>query len=340
MDTFEKIVQREVRRCVDRIIQLGPVSFRLVSNVPDFTAQQYFSAATQRDYKGERADYELWCISLLESELDQEYIVAHVDNTYRGNNFAAGYYVTDHFGPPAYLVTRGQRHYIFSEEFESIVWPYFVKRFLMLTSLENKSLHLKAAACSIGSAATLLLGRGGSGKTVFLTQLCLNGARFISNSHSIIKDGHVQGVASCIRIRPGPWHANLVRAAETWPSLRAGELIVDPLDVFLASRDAITPVRNILLLDYRCKGQHIIRPLSEQEVYNYAEQFSLAVNVYRLEEDLLDLYDGDYRQFSQVYSQMKAQLLSLVRHSTCYYISSDVLSSKFREEIFSLLSAN
>ena len=338
VDLFEQKI-RSLPRVVDVIIRLGPLDFRLVSNVPDFPAQQYFSATSQSDYKNEKTDFELWCVSLRVSKLDKEFIRLHIDHTYRADSFAHGYYVTDHFGPAVYLVSRGQRYYVFGEELERVVWSYFVKRFLMLHTLECEGLHLKAAACAVGSEGTLLLGRGGAGKTVFLTELCLHGARFLSNSHSVIKNGNVRGVASSIRIRPGSWHENLTSAVRTKPALKADELIIDPYDVFPFNSDQVVLVKNICILDFKHVGQHIIKLLTEQEAYDYAEQFSLGLNVYRLEEDLLDIFNGNYQQFSQAYSQMKMQLHRLIQQSRCYYISSDVLNPLYRDELLGLLAA-
>lgn len=338
MDSFEHIIQSQIQPAVDIAVQLGPVDFRLVSNVPNFPGQRYFSAKAQSAYTGEATDFELWCVSLVAARLDHEFVLSYADQTCRGKNFAVGYYVTDHFGAPVYLVTRGRRYYALGEKLERVVWPYFVKYFLMLHTLSEQSLHLKAAACSVGGAGTLLLGRGGSGKTVFLTQLCLHGARFISNSHSIIKDAHVSGVASSIRIRPGPCYEHLINTVKTSQALIPGELTIDPYDTFAANMTSVALVKNVCILDFKEGGQHIIHTVSTQEAYDYAEQFSLAMNVYRLEEDLLDFYEGDYRRFSQVYSGMKKQLDHLIRQSKCYYISSNMLNSAYRNEVLALLA--
>jgi hypothetical protein len=338
VDSFEKIVHKHIQPVVDLVVRLGPTDFRLVSNVPDFPALRYFSAASQSVYVGNETDFELWCVSLSAGTLRLESILPHIDRTCRGQSFASGYYVTDHFGAPVYLVTRGRRCYAFGEELERVVWPYFVKYFLILRTLRDGSLLLKAAACVIGAAGTLLLGRGGTGKTVFLTQLCLHGARFVSNSHAVVKDGRVRGVSSSLRIRPGHWNESLINRVKTNPALKPGELMIDPGEAFAVCADEEAAVSNICVLDFNGAKRHVIQTLSEQEAYDYAEQFSLAINVYRLEEDLLDLYDGDYRRFSQAYSEMKTQLRRLIRHSHCYYISSDILNSKYRDEIYSLLT--
>ncbi len=339
MDAFEQFVQAQMHHHIDVIIRLGAIDLRLVSNVPGFPAQHYFSAISQKPYAGETVDYELWCVSVSTSSLDLDFIRAHLDHSYRSDSFVNGYYVTDHFGPPVSLVTRERRYYIFGEELERVVWPYFVKWFLMLHCIDHQVLHLKAAACALGSAGTLLLGRGGAGKTVFLAHLCLHGARFVSNSHALVKDGCMRGVASSIRIRPGQWYEDLTRTVRTSSALKPGEVIIDPYKVFDVAMDEIVSVRNICILEFCHTNRHIIERLSEQEAYDFAEQFSLALNVYRLEEDLMDLCRTRYQDFSRIYSQMKRQLRELIRQSHCYYVSTDIVNPANRDEVLALLEA-
>ena len=339
-DTFESIVQRYVHPTMDMTINIGSCSFRLLSNVDNFVAQKYFSPHTQKKYVNDDVDYELYCISLKRCGLSRNKLIKFNDKSCRGSQFAQGYYVTDHFGDPVYLVSRGSSYFVFGEELERVVWPYFVKYFLLLYSIKNKSLFLKAAAFSINSQATLLLGRGGSGKTVFLSNLCLNGANFISNSHAIIKNQYVHGVASAMRIRLDSWCKELFDSNKTSPGIKQGEIIVDPYSVFKANMRKSSIVKNICILNYKGPNIHKIKKISHQEAYNYAEQFSLAINVYRLEEDLLDFHKGDISLFSKNYNTMKEKLFSLAERSNCYYICSDVLNPMYRDEIFALLAGN
>ncbi len=338
MESFNQYIQNQITVIMDEIVRLGPTQFRLVSNMSEFPALRYFSKTARTPYQDEETTFELWCVSLEKSSLDQEYILSHIDRTYRGNSFLDGYYATDHFGSPVYLVTCGQRFFVFGEQLERVVWPYFVKYFLMLHTIQGEALHLKGAACVIGTSGTLILGRGGTGKTVFLTQLCQHGAGFVTNSHAIIKDGQITGVASSIRIRSGPWFFDLIDKVEQNPALKAGEIIIDPYDVFDIHIYDSVEIKNLCIIDFQQPGRHVIKKLSEQDAYNYAEQFSLAINVYRLEEDLLDLYKDDYKQFTQVYNKMKSRLKQIVQQSNCYYISSDMLDPTYRNEIFDLLS--
>lgn len=321
----------------DETIHLGPFSFRLISNVPEFPALNYFRSES-RNPPHSTPQFELWCVSLKASEIDRDYLSEQVDRTYRGNSFLHGYYVTDHFGEPVYLVTRGRRYFAFGEKLELVVWPYFVKHFLMRHALRTGALHLKAAALALGSVGTLIIGRGGAGKTVLLTQLCHGGARFVTNTHSLVKDGYTTGVASSMRIRTDSLLAGLVGKQGGMPAIRPNEVVIDPYRLFEANRGETVEVKNLCIVDFRGKGCHTIANLSEQETYDYAEQFSLSVNVYRLEEDLLDFFKGDYHRFSQVYHGMKRQLEELIRRSRCYYLSVDVFDRNHQAEILDLLS--
>lgn len=339
-DMFEKIVQEYVHLVIDVTIGIGPCSFRLLSNVDDFVALKYFSLHSQKKYANDEVDYELYCISLKKCGLSKEKLAGFIDKSCRGDQFAKGYYVTDHFGDPVYLVSRGSSYFVFGEELERVVWPYFVKYFLLLYSIKKELLFLKSSAFSINSQATLLLGRGSSGKTVFLSAMCLNGANFISNSHAIIENQYVYGVASAMRIRPEPWCENLFNKNKVHPGIRLGEIIVDPYNVFRVNTNIKSIVKNICVLNFKEPNFHKIEKISHQEAYNYTEQFSLGINVYRLEEDLLDFHKNNIHLFSKNYNTMKKKLFELVQQSNCYYISSDVLNPRYRDEIFSLLAGS
>jgi hypothetical protein len=338
MEQFSNYIESRITVVEDEKIRLGPTSFRLVSNVEDFPALQYFSKTAREPYQNKKTAFELWCISLRKDPIDKQYILSHIDRNYRGNSFSDGYYVTDHFGPCIYLVTKGQKFFVFGENLEHVVWPYFVKYFLMRHSIQDGSLFLKSAACAFGSKGTLLLGRGGSGKTVFLSSLCKYGAQFVTNSHSIVKDGHIYGVASSLRVRPDAWWSNFTENVKKKPALKSGEIIIDPYDIFDSCADETVELHNLCIIDFKEPGYHFIEPLPELEAYNLAEQFSLSINVYRLEEDLLDFYGDDPWKFSDVYNEMKTLLWKAIRRSRCYYISSDLFEQKYRDEVIELLS--
>jgi hypothetical protein len=335
---FCSYIQEHTVITIDEVIRLGPVSFRLLSNIPDFSASQYFSHAARNSPHGS-PQFELWCVSLQRNNLDQTYLREHIDQTYRGTSFLNGYYIMDHFGPPIYLVTHGSRYYIFGEQLERVVWSYFVKHFLMIYAIQHRYLHLKAAAFAIGSAATLILGRSGAGKTVFLTQLCKRGARFMTNTHALLKEGYVQGVASSMRMGFTPWSTALIHTVSSRSAIKPEQSLIDPYEVFDSCDDGRVKVKNLCIIDFRGTKNRVLKRLTAQELYDRAEEFALAINVYHLEEDLLDFYDGNYQQFARAYGEMKMQLSDLIKQIQGYYISCDILDQKCQEEIFSLLSA-
>ncbi len=335
---FEEIIQKYIHPVIDMAIRIGPCSFRLLSNVNNFIALKYFSLHSQKKYANDEVDYELYCISLKKCGLSKEKLISFIDKSYRSNQFVKGYYVTDHFGDSVYLVSQGSSYFVFGEKLERVVWPYFVKYFLLLYLIKKEALFLKASAFSVNSQATLLLGRGSSGKTIFLSAMCLNGADFISNSHTIIEKQHVYGVASAMRIRPELWCVNLFTKNKAYPGIVPGEIIVDPYSAFKVNMNTTPIVKNICVLNFEKPNFHKIEKISHQKTYDYAEQFSLGINVYRLEEDLLDFHKNNIHLFSKKYNAMKKKLFELVQQSSCYYISSDVLNPKYRDEIFSLLT--
>ncbi|MGB9706706.1 MAG: hypothetical protein ACPLXP_01335 [Microgenomates group bacterium] len=336
-DSFYNLVET-IKIKTDKVIFLGNCFLRLRSNLEDFVGLRYFSAPAIRAYTGQKVDFDLSCVSMKESGLSRDVLINFIDKTCRGQQFVDGYYVTDHFGEPIYLVSEGAKFFVFGENLEKVVWPYFVKYFLLIHSIKNDSLFLKAAAFSIKSRATLLLGRGSAGKTVFLSNMCLNGAEFISNSHAIIRGERLYGVASSMRIRLAAWCEELFSKDQITPGIKSGEIIIDPYSVFKVNTRKATEVKNICILDFKGPSIHKITKIPHKIAYDYAEQFSLGINVYRLEEDLLDFYKNQINLFSESYSEMKQKLKSLVEHCNCYYISSDVLNPKYREEITLLLS--
>ena len=167
-----------------RRVRLGPVSVEICSNEVDFKGFRFFSevvggAASDPGLDGE-ADFTLSLCNIgIDGPWPAQTLAAMRDRSYRGKRMSVGYYLTDHFGAPAYLVSRGNRYWIFAEDFEGILWPYAIKHLLTLYSIERGMLHLKAAAVAVEGRGALLVGRGGSGKTVLMNHLCRAGAEFL-----------------------------------------------------------------------------------------------------------------------------------------------------------------
>lgn len=319
----------------DELIQMGPLTVRIVSDIPGFSVFNYFSRAVRTEISPagseppRRPDAELWCVSRAEPPLGWK-----PDRTTRAKGFISGYYVTDHFGPPVKVATYGHKTVLFGPRLEALVWPYFVKHLLLQHTVRTGGLFLKSAAFSLGGEGTLVLGRGGGGKTVLLAECCRRGAGFVTNSHAIVTGGSLQGVASVMRMRPGPWVDEL--GVPTGSALDQAELVVDPFDAFGTAPRSVIP-RNLLVIDYRGPREHRIEELSGDEALAILEQFGLGLNVYRLEEDLLDGLNGDYRAFSTAYREMNGRLRSLVARCKAYYVVTDVRRPANRELLFEML---
>ena len=324
-----------------QVVRLGPVSVDIRSNEPEFKGFRFFPDSNDVmgwDAGDAAADFTLsFCNLGLDGPWSRAELELERDGSYRGGRMSVGYYLTDHFGAPAYLMTRGSHYWIFAEDFEPILWPYAVKYLLTLYSIRQRQLHLKAAAIAVSGQGALLVGRGGSGKTVLLHQLCQAGAQFLSNTHTLVEDRKLIGVRTALRVRADRFFGPIIAARGLSPNVKAAEYTADPIrDLdWPTAREA--PVRSVCLVDYRGPEQRVIRKIDRDVLFDYMEQFSLAVGVYGLKDDLLDLVGADAARFSSEMSRMKAQLRAIVQQSRCYYLSCDAEDPENRLAILAIL---
>lgn len=325
-------------RCSQKV-RLGSLNVAFHSNEASFSELHYFprSVHLQRDAP---VDYIVNCCNIsIDGPWPIEAIQSATDRTYRGGRFASGYYLTDHFGLPAHLVTRGRELWIYAQEFKQILWPFVVKYLLTVHSIEVGSLHLKAAAVELNGAATLLVGRGGTGKTVMLTQMCIaGGARFLANTHILVRGTTLTPVLSAMRIRNDRVFGPLIVARGLPPAVKNGDYLADPCTDLGWSVGSARQVQNILLLDYQGPTRRMIKEVQREILYDYMENFSLAVNIYGLREDVLDYLQADVEQFSVEWSLMKSRLRELVDRCRCYHVSCDATDPHNLQSICSLLA--
>jgi hypothetical protein len=321
-------------------VQLGPLRVAIRSNEKPFTELQYFPART-RLARQESVNSTVNCCNLnIDGPWPLEALQSARDKTYRGGRFAAGYYLTDHFGPPAYLVTTGTDLWIFAPRFDAILWPFVVKLLLTTYSIDRRILHLKAAAVSFGNDVTLLVGRGGTGKTVLLTRLCQSGgAQFLANTHVLVAGETVMPVSSAMRVRNDSLFGPLIAARALPPAFKVGEFLVDPLNDLGWEIGSASRIRNICLLNYQGPAQRVIRSLEKNILFDYVENFSLALNIYGLREDMFDYLGADANRFSSEWSDMKSSLRDLVDRCNGYYISCDVTESRNLDAVRELLAS-
>jgi hypothetical protein len=322
-----------------RTVHLGPVHVAIRSNEEDFGGMRYFPQFHDPcPGDGPEPDYTLNLCNLgLDTPWPLHQLLQEQDNSYRASKFSAGYYITDHFGAPAYLITRGTHYWIFATDFEPILWPYAVKLLLTLYSMQHDTLHLKAACVAVESAGTLLVARGGGGKTVLLTQLCRKGAEFLSNTHTLVDDDTAIGIPTAMRVRSDALFAPVIAARQLATGWKRGEYLAEPRsDLGWQSRTSAT-LRNICLVDYRGPGICTLEEMDRDILLDYMEHFCLPINVYGLKEDILDHLACDVSRFSTQMRSMKAQLQSLVRNCRCYYLSCDAMNPRALDAIYELL---
>lgn len=324
-------------RLAGRVVDLNLLRMRLRSNVPDFAGFGYFSRFA--DPAG-HADFQVDCVELDDVPLDERDLEPLVDRSFRGDRFRSGFYLTYYFGEPAYLISAGSRFVVLGRHLERTVWPYFVKHILTVFAADQDLLHLKAAGfADAAGAATLLFGRGGAGKTVFLAAACAEGASFLANTHVLLRGALVHGVPAAMRVRPDACFAPLIRQAGfAQQHLSANEFRVDPVTLFGSHADRAT-VRNLCVVDHRPDRPFRISRLDTARTSDFLEQFAFPVSAYGLKDDLLAHCGGDLDRYCEVYARMKAHLLALVDGAACWHVNMDMLDPAMRKQVLDTLGA-
>lgn len=277
-------------------------------------------------YKARRdeADFTLnLCNLRVDGPWSTQMLAAIRDHNYRGDRMSSGYYLTDHFGDPAYMISQGTTHWIYAEDFEPILWPYAIKHLLTMYSLEHNLLHLKAAAVAHNGRGALLVGRGRSGKTVLLSRLCQSGFEFVSNTHVLIDDRTILGIPTTMRVRRDKFFTPLIERAGLSPSVKTGEYTVDPFADLGWEGAGSASLDTILLLDFKGPCKKSIQQIERQVLFDYMEHFSLAINVYGLKEDIFEKLGTDPIRFSNEASRMRTAMHALIEEADCYYVSCD-----------------
>jgi hypothetical protein len=318
-----------------RVIDLNLIKIRLATNLEDFPAYAYFSRFLPDD---QDVDYEIYCVDVDREGIDTAPLAALTDPTFRAKRFRQGSYLLHYFGDPAYLITRDRRMYVFGRCLERTVWPYFVKHLLTIFSADQGFLHLKAAAFEQpGTGATLLCGRNGGGKTVFLAQACLNGARFLANTHVLLKDGAVHGVPSSIRVRPDECFSELITQRRLTAHLESGDYIADAQTLFGHQAVSRAALRNLVIVDHNRETPPGLDKVAPGTAEVFLDQFSWAVTTYGLKDDLLAYYRYDLERYAQVLHAMREQLRELARSARCYRANVDMLDPEQRTMVLKTL---
>jgi hypothetical protein len=317
-------------------VSLGSSLLRVVSNSPTFAGSRFFARRAFLDTEAP-VDFELWCIDDPGGAIRRAAGGYPPDTSYRARSFAIGYFATDHFGEPVLFHRSGQRYFIVGTALERPFWTFFVKAFIFYKSLEKEQLFLKAAAVEIAGRGVLIAGRGTGGKTTLVQTLCRHGARFVTNSHAIVSDCDVIGVASSMRVRKTDVAAG---AGLGFPALRVNEGLVDPFELFQGAGPGPLPLQHILIVDYRPDRDEGVRHLAPDEAFCFLDQFALGVNVYRLEEEMLEYCGGDVFRFGREGAALRQRLLNLTQNVPCFVVQTDVHDSGKRAHLLEFLAVS
>jgi hypothetical protein len=321
----------------ETVMGLGPMTLRVRSTRRDVPGSELFSRAASD--MNPTVTYEIDLVDLDDvPTLDVSDVLPFVDDTFRSERLRAGYYLTHYFGEPAYLISADSRYLILGRRLERILWPYLVKYLLTRFSIEQGSLHLKAAAFALDGMATLLVGRGGGGKSVFLTQACVAGGAFVSNTHVLLAGSRVIGVPSAMRVRDDDCVRPLIRSLDLPRHIVKGEFSLDPVDAFPDRIVESARLRNLVVVDHRRGADRRLRRLTSDDTYLYAEAFALPIPTYGLKDDVLAYVGGDLDRFVAVYRTMKERLRQVVDECNCFHTSCDMLDPGERDRVLEAIA--
>ncbi len=317
------------------IVDLGVTSFEILSNRNIDECLRFFSPYPARE-RNNHVSFRLYCIDISTPNFPK-HAIPQRDQNYAGGRFSKGYYITDNFGPPMTIASSGNDFFLFGQGFERLVWSYFLKLFLTLWGNRNNHLHIKASCFEKNGDGVLIVGNGGTGKTVMLSELCLNGgATFVSNTHCMVAGLDIFGVGTTMRVRKDFFFRSLIERLNLSASVNEGEFLLDPQRAFLRTLPR-TRVRTILLVDYSRNGEFFIEPVIADDMIGYMEQFSMALNAYSLKNQMLEEAGSDPRVFARACANSKIQLEKLVTQSIRWFVSCDITNQQHRNELLKII---
>ncbi|MGK4579919.1 FomB family phosphonate monophosphate kinase [Kitasatospora sp. HPMI-4] len=320
-------------------VDLNAFRLRIASNLADFDGYSFFTKFVEPGATDQPCAYEVVCVDLDEDPIDPALIEPLADRGFRADRFRGGFYLTHHFGPPAYLATRGNRIYVFGRKLDRIIWPYFAKHLLTIFAVDHDLVHLKAAAfVQPGAGATLLFGRGSGGKTVFITQACTAGAEFVSNTHVLTRDSTVYGIPSAMRVRRDRCFEEVIASGRLERHLDASEYRLDPALIFGREPRTEATIRNLCIVDYRPDRPSRFEEVDEEPFAAFLDLFAFAIGTYGLKDDVLAHLDNDFDRYGEAYAGMKRRMHELIRSARRLYINADMLDPAVRDHTLARLA--
>lgn len=305
-----------------RPVDLGPWSMRLSSNVPDFAGAPFFWRTAEPTAHHE---FEVRCLDTAAGAVDEVWTTMEPDPSTTARRMLKGHYSTHHFGAPVRLRTDGRRLTLVGPRLERVVWPYVVKHLLTWRAIETGQTHLKAAAMRLGDRTTLVVGRSGGGKTVFLSQACARGATFVSNTHVLLADGRATGLATAMRVRPGEASA-VVDLTDAPRHLEGDERLVAPDRVFPSIDLSTAPVANVVIVDHDVSRPPGFVPVAPTVTAAFMAHFADAVTTYAQKNDVLAQLGHDVERFAAVQMSWRDEMERTCATARCFVANVDMTS--------------
>jgi hypothetical protein len=244
-----------------------------------------------------------------------------VQRTYREKIMLKGFYIGHHFGTPAYYKLFDDAMVFVTTDPNRILWSFAVKYLLTVNSIRYGWLHLKAGAIEWNGKAILLLGRGSSGKTVLIEELCKEKANMVSNTHVCIQGRMMSGMKTKVRYRE-----------------KGTEVFVDPCE-WLNGRvtDRWLEIKAIFWVQYRTDDEVNIAPINANVLFHNAKLFSEAICNWELKEDIADYLQNDVEQVAQTMQAIDSRLKELLDRTPAYYLNVNIHNPEAREAVIGLL---
>lgn len=318
--------------------QLGPIKIKLHVPRENFPALAYFCD----DQCFSSPDYELTVIEH-ESELPEikHAMMSGSTPDFRSRKFQKGQYLLHHRGAPLLKISAnsGKSILISGATASTAVWSYFLKYFASHYCLSHPFVHLKASAiCDRHNNVSLLIGRSGGGKSVLMHQLMARGFLFLSNTHTLLRQGCAYGMLTAIRVRSGTVFDEHLQTSRAAAHEETGEFLIRPQDIF--GNDSIVKsgkVTNIIFADYGGPA-YGIHPMEDSICLDLLRNFSLAMNVYGLKEDTLEWLSHDIQAFSYLCQQENSALSQICGNSKSYSVNIDANDGAKMDELANILS--
>jgi hypothetical protein len=253
---------------------------------------------------------------------DEDDIIFDNPITYREKFMRFGLYRGHHFGLPAKLKLIDDYNIaLYHHDPGKILWCFIIKYVLTVFSNKLNMLHIKGGAVAYKGRSFLILGRGGSGKTEVLKELCKYGAKFMANTHLLVNGYTVCGIKSNVRIREN------------------GCDVYAPIDQQLNDNvyHGWLPIGGVFWVKYRTDGVTKIKKIPSNIALPNLKYFSESISNWEMKEDLADYHESNPFEFANHLNKINKMLTDFCENNNIYYLNLDIFSSDGVKKTFSLM---